>query len=77
MNRKGLSRLRNTRKTKPQVPPLRFAPVGMTIPLSRQELQLEKPHPCNRIVIPTGAKRSGGTCGSFPRVRVLTRLFSP
>jgi hypothetical protein len=53
-------------KKKPQVPPLRFAPVGMTILLWPQGLQREILDPCNRIVIPTGAKRSGGTCGSGP-----------
>jgi hypothetical protein len=44
-------------KKKPQVPPLRFAPVGMTI-LWRNQFPFS-----HRIVIPTGAKRSGGTCG--------------
>jgi len=38
----------------------------MTIVLSPQELQREILDPRDRIVIPTGAKRSGGTCGSFP-----------
>ncbi len=37
----------------------------MTILLCPQELQREILGPRNRIVIPTGAKRSGGTCGSF------------
>jgi hypothetical protein len=40
---------------KPQVPPLRFAPVGMTILLCAQELQLEILALHDRIVIPTGA----------------------
>jgi hypothetical protein len=51
---------------KPQVPPLRFAPVGMTIlwdDNSRSSDRCWGPSPCNKIVIPTGAKRSGGTCG--------------
>jgi hypothetical protein len=37
----------------------------MTILLFPQELQREILGPRDRIVIPTGAKRSGGTCGSF------------
>jgi hypothetical protein len=51
---------------KPQVPPLRFAPVGMTILLRPQVLQREIPAHRPRIVILTGAKRSGRTCGFFP-----------
>jgi len=49
----------------PQVPPLRFAPVGMTILLCPQALQREILDPRNRFVIVptgsggTGAKRSG------------------
>ena len=54
---------------KPQVPPLRCAPVGMTILL--WELALAPVNGTssrwhNKIVIPTGAQRSGGTCGFFP-----------
>ena len=32
--------------------------------------------PCNRIVIPTGAKRSGGTCGFFPRTHTNSGVLS-
>jgi hypothetical protein len=48
---------------------LRFAPVGMTNlsqskrgANSRVPLEEKKRFPCNKFVIPTGAKRSGGTC---------------
>ncbi len=98
----GLKARVSTRE-EPQVPPLRFAPVGMTILSCPQKLQrkiltpLQNCHPdwsgpgfptsallatttCatlrkeSRIQIPnatglerkSGAKRSGGTCGSFP-----------
>jgi hypothetical protein len=44
----------STGKKKPQVPPLRFAPVGMTILLCPQELQREILDPRDRIVSPTG-----------------------
>jgi hypothetical protein len=56
-----------SRGEEPQVPPLRFAPVGMTISGGGNASRWSF---CghNRIVIPTGAKRSGGTCGSSPRV---------
>jgi hypothetical protein len=37
-----------------------------------QELSREILDPRHRIVIPTGAKRSGGTCAEFSR-----RLFKP
>ncbi len=54
---------------KPQVPPLRCAPVGMTI-LLRYPLLVPltgaKGNSHSKIVIPTGAQRSGGTCGFFP-----------
>jgi hypothetical protein len=61
-------------RDKPQVPPLRFAPVGMTILLqgARYPLDLSV---TNRIVIPTGAKRSGGTCGFLSR-NLLCGAFS-
>ena len=55
---------------KPQVPPLRCAPVGMTILLCRRlpvPLTGAKGNSYNKIVIPTGAQRSGGTAVSFPR----------
>jgi hypothetical protein len=47
----------------------------MTILLCSQELQREIVAFPNRIVIPTGAKRSGGTCGFFPWV--LTQPLNP
>jgi len=40
---------------RPQVPPLRFAPVGMTILLCPQQLQREILDPLDRIIILTGA----------------------
>jgi len=43
-----------------QVPPLRCAPVGMTILLHNGNYR-EKSSISNRIVIPTGAQRSGAT----------------
>src|SRR6202012_444204 len=48
---------------KPQVPPLRFAPDDNSIEEDRGSHQ----NSCGngRIVVPTGAKRSGRTCGSF------------
>jgi hypothetical protein len=47
-----------------QVPPLRYASVGMTPHFGH-------PHPTqNRSVIPTGAQRSGGTCCFFPRANL-------
>jgi hypothetical protein len=42
-----------------------ISPIGMTIFLNPQAFH-EKHLPRKRIVIPTGAKRSGGTCGFFP-----------
>jgi hypothetical protein len=44
-----------------------YAPVGMTILLRRQGFGETESTP-QRIVIPTGAKRSGGACGFFPGV---------
>jgi hypothetical protein len=41
------------------------APVGMTILFCPTKAQREY-LACNKIVIPTGAKRSGGTCCFFP-----------
>jgi hypothetical protein len=58
------------REKKQQVPPLRFAPVGMTILLQRSSISRWISFGHNRIVIPTGAKRSGGTCCFFPRAFV-------
>ena len=52
---------------KPQVPPLRFAPVGMTILFGGNIRRSQ-----NKFVIPTEAKRSGGICGSLP---VLTPVL--
>ena len=54
---------------RPQDPPLRCAPVGMTGLLWELTLALVNGtsgrwH--NKIVIPTEAQRSGGTCGLFP-----------
>ena len=52
-----------------QVPPLRCAPVGMTILLCHRllvPLTGAKANSHNKIVIPTGAQRSGGTCCFFP-----------
>ena len=63
------------REKKPQVPPLRFAPVGMTIHCGGKVVLAEALCGHNRIVIPTGAKRSGGTCGFFSRVTLCQRLF--
>ena len=49
---------------KQQVPPLRFAPVGMTILLQGRTLFRCIYSAYYRIVIPTGAKRSGGICSA-------------
>jgi hypothetical protein len=38
----------------------------MTILLQGQRFLAEAPTGYQKIVIPTGAQRSGGTCGSFP-----------
>jgi hypothetical protein len=48
-------------REKPQVPPLRYASVGMTILLRDQLLFRSILSGLYRIVIPTGAKRSGAT----------------
>ena len=54
-----------SRGKKPQVPPLRSfgAPVGMTILLQGKSILRRRVCGLNKIVIPTGAQRSGGTCG--------------
>jgi len=80
-----LKRRVSTGETKPQVPPLRFASVGMTILLCPQQLHRGILDPCIRIVIPTEAKRSGGTCGfvssqttaEFQKAAGLAWIFSP
>jgi hypothetical protein len=46
----------------------------MTILVCPQELRQSLFDPRDRIVIPTGAKRSGGTCGSLPYSHAL---FTP
>jgi hypothetical protein len=55
----GLKCLRENPKEKQQVPPLRFATVGMTLLVWVTNIPILK-----RSVIPTGAKRSGRTCCS-------------
>jgi hypothetical protein len=55
-------------KKKPQISPLRFAPVEMTnlFELRKVVHRLEKPQfTQNKFVISTGAKRSGEICGFF------------
>ncbi len=57
---------------KQQVPPLRYAPVGMTILWDGKASKAVKRMAGNgptAIVIPTGAKRSGGTCCFFLSIR--------
>jgi hypothetical protein len=92
------------RAAEPQVPPLRYAPVGMTKGREGASKEVAEREPVssawvgplahdscarddnsvawesisrwsscghNRIVIPTGAQRSGGTCGSFGYLNTL------
>src|SRR5580658_2197165 len=57
--------LANLQVCKPQVPPLRHAPVGMTILfVAARAFSWQILHPHERIVIPTVAKRSGGICSA-------------
>jgi hypothetical protein len=67
--RLGWTELRPANLRQPQVPPLRScgAPVGMTILLARKSFSGRYSTP-QAIVIPTGAKRSGGTCVPFGQV---------
>jgi hypothetical protein len=45
------------------------SPVGMIIPLVDERFEL-----CDKFVIPTGAKRSGGICGfSLAKSRLLRK----
>jgi hypothetical protein len=53
------------REKKQQVPPLRFAPVGMTILLQRSSISRWISFGHNRIVIPTGANAVEGPAVSF------------
>jgi hypothetical protein len=64
----GLGRVCVRTKKKPQISPLRYAPVEMTrlwqlklLSLSRKRGTLSS----NKFVIPTGAQRSGEICGFF------------
>ena len=67
-----------TQKKKPQVPPLRCAPVEMTI-LLRDEFRVSRRKRSlsyNRIVISTGAQRSGEICGfSLCAIPVVAGLY--